>query len=143
MSIQAKRMNVWICINKVIKMSLVHMVLLALVRRENICMFELLPDLYKARSSHLDLLFLGRHGILIFSCLLFVLFEKICSIKTWWFCLIPIIVLHYGCVGDFFPRIICIQQVVEMGCFTIKKVSNLKCIFIKSVFWMLLVLQNS
>ena len=24
----------------------------------------------------------GRHGILIFSCLLFVLFEKICSIKS-------------------------------------------------------------
>ena len=25
----------------------------------------------------------GRHGILIFSCLLFVLFEKICPIKSW------------------------------------------------------------
>ena len=25
----------------------------------------------------------GRHGILIFSCLLFDLFEKICSIKSW------------------------------------------------------------
>ena len=63
----------------------------------------------------------GRYGILIFSCLLFFLFEKICNIKTWWFCLIPIIVLHYGCFGDFFPKIICNQQVVEMGCFTIQK----------------------
>ena len=87
---------------------------------------------------------LGRHGILIFSCLLLVLFEKICSIKTWWFCLIPMIVLHYGCFGDFFSKNHLYLTSSRNGLFYYqKKVSHLKFTFMKSVFRMLLVLQNS
>ena len=38
--------------------------------------------IFENLSQSLIKLQLGRHGILIFSCLLFVLFEKICSIKS-------------------------------------------------------------
>ena len=54
-----------------------HLLILAEIPNYKIilCSFKLLFCCLK----HLKV---GRHGILIFSCLLFVLFEKICSIKS-------------------------------------------------------------
>ena len=64
---------------------------------------------------------IGQHGILIFSCLLFVLFEKTNpDIFVW------SLSLCYTMVGlgIYCPKILCIQKIAEMCYFTIKNITN-------------------
>ena len=63
----------------------------------------------------------GQHGILIFSCLLFVLFEKTNpDIFVW------SLSLCYTMVGlgIYYPKILCIQKIAEIGYFTFKNITN-------------------
>ena len=57
-------------------------------------------------------LFFGRHGILIFSCLLFVLFEKT---KPDVFVLSLSLCYTMASLGNYCSKIICLQKKVEMG----------------------------
>ena len=50
----------------------------------------------------------GQHGILIFSCLLFVLFEKTNTD-------IFVIMLHYGRFGDLLPKNTLHSKIAEIG----------------------------
>ena len=60
------------------------------------------------------MLIFGRHGILIFSCLLFVLFDLFFQITEYWLkrqnLMVSIIEQHYGWFGDFIPKIICFKK---------------------------------
>ena len=63
----------------------------------------------------------GQHGILIFSCLLFVLFEKTNPDIFVWFLSLCYTVVGFGI---YCPKILCIQKIAEIGYFTIKNITN-------------------
>ena len=63
----------------------------------------------------------GQHGILIFSCLLFVLFEKTNPDFFVWSLLLCYTMVG---LGIYCPKILCIQKIAEIGYFTIKNITN-------------------
>ena len=65
-----------------------------------------------AEFTHLHIPSMGRHGILIFSCLLFVLFEKT---KPDVFVLSLSLCYTMASLGNYCSKIICLQKKVEMG----------------------------